>query len=109
MPFEQSVFISRSGGKPGVTSGMAAIANTRFREDCDKKAGPFVQTAIPFEKLEDQFLELSTRHTAKHGFRTYDLLHDSAALLLRCDTFWSYDVKCAALAKLEGFKPSSEA
>jgi hypothetical protein len=44
------------------------------------------------------------RHTAKHGFRTYDLLHVSSALLLKCDTFWSFDPKANRLAGLEGLE-----
>ncbi len=52
--------------------------------------------------LKDVFDRLSYRHTAKHGFRTYDILHVASALLLGCDTFWSFDVKALKLAKLEG-------
>jgi predicted nucleic acid-binding protein len=48
------------------------------------------------------FRELSNRHTAKGGFRTYDILHVASALVLGCDTFWSFDAKAKKLAKLEG-------
>ena len=48
--------------------------------------------------LERQFEELSFRHTARHGFRTYDLIHVASALLLGCDTFWTFDMKAARLA-----------
>jgi predicted nucleic acid-binding protein len=54
--------------------------------------------------VEAQFEELALRHTAKHGFRTYDLLHVASALLLRCDTFWSFDPKASKLAALEGLR-----
>jgi len=40
----------------------------------------------------------------KHGFRTYDLLQVASALLLGCDTFWSFDGRARKLAKLEGMK-----
>ncbi len=43
-------------------------------------------------------------YTASHGFRTYDLLHVSSALLLHCDVFWSFDPKANKLASLEGLK-----
>ncbi|HEV2210624.1 MAG TPA: hypothetical protein VG167_17760 [Verrucomicrobiae bacterium] len=56
------------------------------------------------DDLEGQFEELSLRHTAKHGFRTYDLLHVSSALVLGCDTFWSFDPKASRLAALEGLE-----
>jgi predicted nucleic acid-binding protein len=48
------------------------------------------------------FEELSLRHSAKKGFRTYDILHVAAALCLGCDTFWSFDRKSRDLARLEG-------
>jgi predicted nucleic acid-binding protein len=55
-------------------------------------------------ELEQQFEELALRHTAKHGFRTYDLLHVASALVLKRDTFWSFDPKASKLAALEGLK-----
>lgn len=48
-------------------------------------------------KLERQFEELSLRHTARHSFRTYDLLHVASALLLERDTFWTFDTKASRL------------
>ena len=74
-----------------------------FREDisCDE----FLHSSsIDLHDLERQFEELSLRYTAKYGFRTYDLLHVASALLLKCDTFWSFDPKALKLAALEGFK-----
>jgi predicted nucleic acid-binding protein len=44
------------------------------------------------------------RHTIKRGFRAYDIMHVAAALLLGCDTFWSFDAKAKKLAELEGLK-----
>lgn len=101
---ELSVFLWTSG-KPGrVTAETAASTQAQFREDCTAVNGLLVQTALPLDELEGQFQDLSLRHTARHGFRTYDLLHVSAALLLGCDTFWSYDAKCSKLAGLEGLQ-----
>ena len=51
-----------------------------------------------------KFEDLALRYTAKHGFRTYDILHVAAALVLKCQTFWSFDKKASKLAKLEGLK-----
>ena len=51
------------------------------------------------------YLELpGSQHTARHGFRTYDLLHVASALTLKCDGFWSFDPKASKLAALEGLE-----
>ncbi|MFN0075350.1 MAG: hypothetical protein ACKVY0_02635 [Prosthecobacter sp.] len=65
----------------------------------------FVRPAqVPYSRLKERFEELALRHTAKHGFRTYDLLHVVSAQLLGCDTFWSFDLKARDLAVLEGLR-----
>ena len=102
--FELRVFISRSGGEVRISPAVAAGAQAQFREDCELQSGLLLPRSVPMDSLERQFQDLSLRHTAKHGFRTYDLLHVSAALLLGCDTFWSFDKKCSKLARLEGLK-----
>jgi predicted nucleic acid-binding protein len=48
-----------------------------------------------------QALVLSTRHTAKLGTRTLDLLHVAAALVLKPDVFYSFDQRQRQLAKAE--------
>lgn len=102
--FEQRVFISRAGGEVRVSTAAAASAQAQFREDCVGGSGLLRQTVVPMGRLEKQFADISLRHTGKHGFRTYDILHVSAALLFGCDTFWSFDAKCSKLAKMEGLK-----
>jgi predicted nucleic acid-binding protein len=42
--------------------------------------------------------------TARLGFRTYDLLHVASALVLGCDTFWSFDERTRNLARREELK-----
>lgn len=97
------VFGSRQAGSARVTPEQAAAAYAIFRSDVI--AARFLETAqVPINDLERQFEELSLRHSSKHGFRTYDLLHMSSALLLNCDTFWSFDQKATKLAALEGLK-----
>ncbi len=97
------LFSARSPGQPFVTPEQAALALANFREDLTKEG--FVRNAVvSIGDLENQFEELSLRHTAKHGFRTYDLLHVASALALKCDTFWSFDPKASRLAALEGLK-----
>lgn len=105
--FQLSVFVGRLQGRTRVTSEQAASALAGFREDL-RKGDFFRAVPLPLETLERQFEELALRHTAKHGFRTYDLLHVSSALLLECDTFWSFDPKASKLASLEGLKTGGQ-
>ena len=82
---------------------LALLARAEFDEGL--ASGELLRwSPIPEGELEEAFEMLSYRHTAKHGFRTYDLQHVASALLLGCDTFWSFDVKARKLAKLEGMK-----
>ncbi len=99
--FQRCVFVARSEGRLRVTPEFADAAQAEFRGAL--AMGEFVRPAqVPYSRLKQQFEELALRHTAKHGFRTYDLLHVASALLLGCDTFWSFDLKARDLAVLEG-------
>ncbi|MDQ6623014.1 MAG: type II toxin-antitoxin system VapC family toxin [Verrucomicrobiota bacterium] len=101
--FEQHVFVSRVHGSLKITSEQAAAAQAHFRDDVAQSH--FIDvTQIAPDELMEQFEDLSLRHTARHGFRTYDLIHVASALLLGCDTFWSFDKKACRLAVLEGLK-----
>ena len=102
--FEQHIFAWRSLGQTRVTAEMAAAAHARFEEDSANPASLLRMATISLPDLERQFHDLSRRHTARYGFRTYDLLHVSSALLLNCDTFWSFDEKANKLAALEGLR-----
>jgi hypothetical protein len=53
-------------------------------------------------RLEALVEDTALRHTARNGFRTYDILHVAAATILECDTFFSFDVRAKKRAKLEG-------
>jgi predicted nucleic acid-binding protein len=99
---QQSVFATRHG-VPGfrMNAEHALVAEATFHERL--AGGRLLFHAVVGEQLlERQFHELAHRHTAKEGFRTYDILHVSSALALGCDTFWSFDAKAKRLAKLEG-------
>jgi predicted nucleic acid-binding protein len=97
------VFQGGSSGRKRVTAEQAAAALAVFRDNLERRV--LVRTvALAIGDLERQFEELSLRHTAKYGFRTYDLLHVSSALLLGCDSFWSFDPKATRLAELEGLE-----
>jgi predicted nucleic acid-binding protein len=99
--FQFYAFLSRQGRLPRVTPESAHAANVSFHSDVKQSAflGP---ASLILGDLEAKFEELSLRHTAKYGFRTYDVLHVASALLLGCDEFWSFDEKALKLASLEG-------
>jgi predicted nucleic acid-binding protein len=97
------VFASRVAGQQFISPEQAALALANFRDDLNQE-GFVCNAAVPASVLELQFEDLSLRHTARHGFRTYDLLHVTQALALKCDTFWSFDPKASKLAALEGLK-----
>ena len=97
------VFVGKQPGNVRVTLEQAAVALQSFREDTSLNS--FLRPARLSEPtLERQAEELSLRHTARLGFRTYDLLHVASALLLGCDHFWSFDERALELARLEGLK-----
>ena len=94
---------SATSGQPFISAQQATLAHANFRGDAERSN--FLRpVVIRMADLERQFEELSLRRTARHGFRTYDLLHVASAILLGCDTFWSFDTKATNLAKLEGLK-----
>jgi len=97
------VFAGKAGGQIHVTPEQAASAHATFRADLGEAA--FLRPAqIELAQLETQFQELALRHTAKHGFRAYDLIHVASALILKCDEFWTFDPKASKLAALEGLR-----
>ena len=101
--FQLHVFLAREAGQAFISPEQAALAHANFRSDV--QSAEFLRSlAIPAAELEKQFEELSLRHTSRHGFRTYDLLHVASALVLKCDGFWSFDPKASKLAALEGLK-----
>jgi predicted nucleic acid-binding protein len=97
---EQSVFISRSDG-PRISREEASAAQAAFHEDIQSRQF-FAPAELPLTEWWRTFEDLALRHTAKRGFRTYDILHVAAALCLGCDTFWTFERKSRDLARLEG-------
>ena len=101
--FELHVFGARNPGQARITPEQAATAQASFRHDLARP--DFLRmTALAHETIAMKFEDLSLRHTARHGFRVYDVIHVASALLLGCDTFWSFDAKACRLAALEGLK-----
>lgn len=101
--FQLHVFQSRAGRQPRISPELAASAHITFRQDASNGEW-FDAASLEVGAVERQVEDLLLRHTAKHGFRSYDLLHVSQALLLGCDTFLSFDQKANKLAQLEGLK-----
>ena len=102
--FELFVFACKKSGNRIVTPQAAAVAHARFRFDCRRHEGPYKPASLDMGAWEATAEEITLRHSAKRGFRTYDILHVSAAIVMTCDTFYSYDKKCNDLAALEGLK-----
>lgn len=100
--FELFVFAGRKGSGPRVSPEAAGAAQARFRRDCRSISGPFQTSSLDLLKWETAAEELSLRHSAKSGFRTYDVLHVAAAKELGCETFYSHDIRCNLLASIEG-------
>lgn len=101
--FEQLVFLSRQGGGLRMTPEKCALAAAQFEDDLATGHG-LESTPLPAHDLIKHTRGLAQRHTAKHGFRAYDVAHVATALMLGCDEFWSFDVKASQLAALEGLR-----
>lgn len=97
------VRLARSGGSVNLTPENALLGLARF-EDEVAAGRRFAASSVAVEDLVRQSREFSLRHTARHGFRAYDVAHVACALLLECDRFWSFDAKASQLAALEGLK-----
>ncbi len=99
--FEQSVLTGFGEVRARVTAEFAGACHQQFRDDIsDGLAMRAVD--LPLAKVTRTFEEIALRHTAHHGFRTYDILHVASALVLGCSEFWTFDKKAGKLAALEG-------
>jgi predicted nucleic acid-binding protein len=85
-----------------LTASDAAPMQSLFQEDVAN--GIFVITPVPASTLFAKAMELADRHSAGLGTRSLDLLHVAAALLLKADTFLSFDERQRKAAKAEGLK-----
>jgi predicted nucleic acid-binding protein len=101
--FEQAVLTGFGEAQSRISANLAAACQQQFRDDL-RHGIVMKRTEIRQTELERVFEEISLRYTAKHGFRTYDILHVASALLLKCRSFWSFDKRACKLAKLEGLK-----
>lgn len=100
---QQAVFLGRQGAQPHVGPQQADVAQARFDEWLADGVH-FVAAPLATGELAQEARRISIRHTSRHGFRAYDVVHVASALLLKRDTFWSFDLKASQLAKLEGLR-----
>jgi predicted nucleic acid-binding protein len=100
---QRLVFDTRQGGQWRVTAETAAAAWEFFEEDLSDQV-LFQHVEITLDEIAMEFANLVGRHTARFGFRTYDIMHVASALCLGCNAFWSFDNKARQLAKLEGLQ-----
>lgn len=98
------VFESRTTSQDFSLSHGAAIAAEAFFSSRIQEGEVFRAADPTPDVLDRQYFDLVHRHTAKHGFRTNDVLHVASALVMECDTFWSFDTRAKRLAKLEGLE-----
>lgn len=101
--FEQSVLTGFGDAQSRVSAELAAACQQQFRDDLAQGVAMRLVNVSQAE-ISAKFEEIALRHTARHGFRAYDILHVAAALVLKCQSFWSFDKKACKLAKLEGLK-----
>ena len=100
---QQMVLLARTGNSIQMTPENALLGLTRFEDELSD-GNRLLASPLPTHDMVRQARELSLRHTAKHGFRAYDVLHIACALLLECDRFWSFDLRACKLASIEGLR-----
>ncbi len=101
--YQRMVFESRTVGGWRVTPESAAMAHADF--DQDLSAGLFLApTSLTLQDMKQEFEMLVARHTARDGYRTYDLLHVAAARSMGCERFLTFDAKAKKLATLVGMQ-----
>jgi predicted nucleic acid-binding protein len=100
--FQRLVFESRSGTQIVRVSPEAALMAAAMFDEELSLGVVLRRQRLPEDDLKDAFDALAYRYTAKHGFRTYDIVHVASALLSGCDTFWTFDERAKKLARLEG-------
>lgn len=104
--WELYVFFGKQPEHPRVSPEQAAAAHADFRDDI--RGGLIYETAdVSTSRLVRAAEDLTLRHTAKLGFRSYDIIHVATALELGCEEFWTFDKRATALAEKEGLRVPS--
>jgi len=100
---QRMVFESLHGGPLRVSRETAAAGQALF-DELLVEGNLLSRVPTTLRDVEAEFDQLVLRHTAKHGFRTYDIMHVSSALHLGCTRFLSFDKNALTLARLEGLQ-----
>jgi predicted nucleic acid-binding protein len=82
-----------------VDPGQIRAAQSIFQEDIEN--GIFEVRPLS-SGVFDRAKQLAEKHTQRLGTRTLDVLHVASALVLKADTFLTFDVNQGKLAKAEG-------
>ncbi len=79
------------------------MALADFERDLSE-GGFLARLPLSLEDIEPEYDALVARHTAREGFRTYDVLHVASARTMQCGKFLTFDDKAKRLAQLAGMK-----
>jgi len=98
-----SVFDGRNRGQTFVDENQVQAILADYENQL-KHRQTFRPVILENTLLLHQSRLLSDRHTAKHGFRSLDIVHVAQAIILNCKHFASFDTKARQLAAIEGLK-----
>ena len=84
-----------------MTPASAVMALANFEQDLGD-GQLVVRSPLTLEDIEQEFDILVAKYTARHGFRTYDMIHVASARSLGCKKLLTFDEKAKSLAKLAG-------
>jgi predicted nucleic acid-binding protein len=104
--FRQSVrfqtFLHHSDAGKGYGVKEAAKMLADFQGDLS--AGILQLESLDWPRVISRAEQLSARHTGKHGYRGFDILHIATALELGAKEFLTFDARQSALATAEKLK-----
>jgi len=94
------VFLRRSGQPRGLAEVQAQTGLAAYELDCE--AGLWTPARVHWDLLLGTGRELTLKHTASTGCRSFDLLHVASALCAGARAFHSFDLAQCDIAKAEG-------
>ena len=80
----------------------AELAHSLAEIESDLELGIMIATDLASEAHWAECRRISAAHTLSTGSRAYDITHVAAAIVLRADTFLSFDGRQRTLAMLVG-------
>jgi hypothetical protein len=79
---ERMVYDGQHLGRQRVSRGVADAAQAAFDDEL-RLGNLLANHPLTLREVEREFEMLALRHTARNGFRTYDILHVASALTLQ--------------------------